>query len=33
MFVEEKKEYRNKYKNWFRRLLKFDWKKDIIKNY
>lgn len=33
LFVEEKKEYRNKYKNWFQRLLKFDWKKDIIRNY
>lgn len=33
LFVEEKKQYRNKYKNWFQRLLKFDWKKDIIRNY
>ena len=33
LFVEEKKEYRNKYKNWFQRLLKFDWKKDVIRNY
>lgn len=33
LFVEEKKKYRNQYKNWFQRLIHFDWKKDKIKNY
>lgn len=33
LFVEEKKEYRNQYKNGFQRFLHFDWKKDRIKKY
>ncbi|QOR56641.1 lysis regulatory protein-like protein [uncultured phage cr52_1] len=33
LFVEEKKEYRNKYKNGFLRFLHFDWKKDRIRKY
>lgn len=33
LFVEEKKKYRNQYKNWFQRLIHFDWKKDKVKNY
>lgn len=33
LFVEEKKEYRNRYKNWFQRFLHFDFKKDRIRNY
>jgi hypothetical protein len=33
LFVEEKKEYRNKYKNGFWRFLHFDWKKDRIRKY
>lgn len=33
LFVEEKKEYRNKYKNGFQRFLHFDWKKDRIRKY
>lgn len=33
LIVEEKKEYRNKYKNWFVRFLHFDWKRDKVKKY
>ena len=33
LFIEEKKKYRNQYKNWFQRLIHFDWKKDKVKNY
>lgn len=33
LIVEEKKEYRNKYKNGFIRFLHFDWKKDKVKKY
>lgn len=33
LFVEEKKEYRNQYKNGFQRFLHFDWKKDRIRKY
>ena len=33
LFVEEKKEYRRKYKNGFVRFLHFDWKKDRIRKY
>ncbi len=33
LFVEEKKEYRRKYKNGFVRFLHFDWKKDNIRKY
>lgn len=33
LFVEEKKRYRNQYKNFFQRLIHFDFKKDRIKNY
>lgn len=32
LIVEEKKEYRNKYKNGFIRFLHFDWKRDKVKN-
>jgi hypothetical protein len=27
------KQYRNKYKNWFKRLVHFDWKKDKVNTY
>lgn len=33
IFVEEKKEYRNKYKNGFIRFLHFDWRRTITKKY
>ncbi len=33
LIVEEKKEYRNKYKNGFVRFLHFDWKRDKVKKY
>lgn len=33
LFITSKKEYRNQYKNWFRRLIKFDFKKDINYTY
>lgn len=33
LFVEEKKEFRNKYKNAFVRFLRFDWKKIKTKKY
>lgn len=33
LIVEEKKEYHNKYKNWFVRFLHFDWKRDKVKKY
>ena len=33
LIVEEKKEYRNKYKNGFIRFLHFDWKKDKSEKY
>ena len=33
LFIEEKKQYRRKYKNWLARLAHFDFKKDRIRNY
>ena len=33
LFISTKKEYKNKYKNWFRRLIHFDFKKRYIYNY
>lgn len=33
LIVEEKKEYRNKYKNGFVRFLHFDWRRDKVKKY
>lgn len=33
LFIIEEKVYRNKYKNWFQRLVHFDFKKDNIQNY
>lgn len=33
LLVEETKEYRNKYKSWFQRLCKFDFKKDRVRKY
>lgn len=33
LFVEDQKEYKRKYKNGFRRLLHFDWKKIRIRKY
>ena len=33
LYVMNKKEYRNKYRNWFSRLLHFDFKKDINYEY
>lgn len=33
LFIEDKKQYRNSYKNWFVRLLHFDFKKDKIRKY
>lgn len=33
LFVEEKKEYRNKYKTWLARFFHFDFKKDIHRKY
>lgn len=33
LFISTKKEYRNKYKNWFKRLIHFDFKKRFVYNY
>lgn len=33
LFISHKKEYKNQYKNWFRRLLKFDFKKHNVYRY
>lgn len=33
LFVINSKEYRHRYKNWFSRLLHFDWKKDTVYKY
>ena len=33
LFISHKKEYRHKYKSWFKRLLKFDFKKDHVYSY
>lgn len=33
LFVEQKKQFRNQYKNWFQRFIHFDWKKDYIRKY
>ena len=33
LFISHKKEYRHKYKSWFKRLLKFDFKKDYVYSY
>lgn len=33
LFIEEKKEYRNKYKNGWQRFWHFDWKKDKLTKY
>lgn len=33
LFIAHKKEYRNEYKNWFKRLLKFDFKRDVVYSY
>lgn len=33
LLVEETKEYRNKYKTWFQRLFKLDFKKDRVRKY
>lgn len=33
LFIYEKKVWRRNYKNWFQRLIHFDFKKDKIKNY
>lgn len=33
LFVEDKKEYKNRYKNFFSRLLHFDWKRIRVKKY
>lgn len=33
LFVEDRKRYRNQYKNWFQRFIHFDFKKDHIKTY
>lgn len=33
LFIEERKQYRHAYKNWFQRFLHFDWKRDRIRNY
>lgn len=33
LFLSSKKEYKRKYKNWFRRLLKFDFKKERVYRY
>lgn len=33
LFIQSKKEYKRQYKNWFRRLLKFDFKKQTIFKY
>lgn len=33
LFISTKKEYKNKYKNWFKRLIHFDFKKRFVYNY
>ena len=33
LFVITTKQYRNKYKNWFKRFVHFDWKKDKVNTY
>ncbi len=33
LFIEEKKEYRRRYKNWLQRLIHFDFKKDRVRHY
>ena len=33
LFVYPSKEYKNEYSSWFRRLIKFDWKKTIVTRY
>lgn len=33
IYITEDKIYRNKYKNWFQRLIRFDFKKDKVQNY
>lgn len=33
LFISKKREYKNQYKNWFRRLLKFDFKKHNVYSY
>lgn len=33
LFVIPTKQYRNKYKNWFKRFIHFDWKKDKVNTY
>lgn len=33
LFLSSKKEYKRQYKNWFRRLLKFDFKKERVYRY
>lgn len=33
IYITEDKIYRNKYKNWFQRLIHFDFKKDKVQNY
>lgn len=33
LFITEDKVYRNKYKNWFQRLIHFDFKKDKVETY
>ena len=33
LFIYNKKVYRNRYKNWFQRLIHFDFKKDKIQKY
>lgn len=33
LFITEDKVYRNKYKNWFQRLMHFDFKKDKVETY
>lgn len=33
LFISSKKQYKNQYKNWFRRLLKFDFKKCYVHKY
>ena len=33
LFIEEKKEYRRRYKNWFQRFIHLDFKKDRVRHY
>ena len=33
LFITEEKVYRKKYKNWFQRLIHFDFKKDKVESY